>query len=128
MNKRRTFQSFITAFAVVVIGMPIAGNAAAPSQIEDVTVKVSYSDLNIESIEGAKVLYSRLQRATRQACNVQSLKVVGSVRNHVKTMQCYQDALDSAVQRVDSAAPISRKGKLNTPPRPRQAIVAMKTA
>jgi len=102
MNKRRTFQSFITAFAVFVIGMPLAANAAAPSQFEDVSVKVSYSDLNIDSIEGARVLYSRLQRATRQACNVQSLKVVGSVRAHAKTLQCYEEALKSAVQRVDS--------------------------
>ena len=104
MNKRRTFQSFITAFAVFVIGLPLATQAASPSQFEEISVKVKYSDLNINSVEGAKVLYARLQRATRQACNVQSLKIAGSVRNHVMTLKCYEAALDNAVQKVDSDA------------------------
>ena len=106
MNNRKTYQIVITALTVFAFGLPLAANAAAPSQFENVSVTVSYSDLNIDNADGARVLYARLQRATREACNVESLKVVGSVRRYAQSMDCYRAALETAVQDVDNDAPL----------------------
>ena len=102
MNNRKTYQIVITALTVFAFGLPITANAAAPSQFESVSVTVSYSDLNVDDADGARVLYARLKRATREACNVESLKVVGSVRRYAQSMDCYNAALETAVKTVDN--------------------------
>ena len=104
MNQRNLYRSTVLTLAVVMIGLPLTATAAAPSQFEKVSVKVNYQDLNIESYSGASKLYKRLQRASRTACDVQSLRVAGSVRRHAAASRCYRDALDAAVRSVDSDA------------------------
>lgn len=103
MKTRKTYRSVIT-LAALALTVPAISGAAAPSQFEDVSVTVSYSDLNVDTMEGAKTLYVRLKRATRQACNIRSLKESGSVRNHSKARECYANALEAAVREVDSTA------------------------
>ena len=87
--------------ALVAIVAPATAYAASPSQLETVSVKVSYSDLNIHSAAGAQVLYGRLKRASKQACNLDPASTAGlSERSRAKA--CYRDTLDKAVAGIDS--------------------------
>ena len=93
--------SLLLAIAMV---LPPAALAAAPSQFEDVSVRVSYADLNIESEAGAKVLYSRLKHASEKACNVGSYLEDFSVSRAFEAKTCYRNALAKAVENIGSDA------------------------
>lgn len=92
--------------AVMTIGalaIPMTAVGASPSQLEDVSVKVSFSDLNIHSDAGAKALYSRLKRASEDACNFDSY-IRSGLSEYQKARACYEEALDEAVASIDSDA------------------------
>ena len=86
---------------MVAIAAPATAYAAAPSQFENTSVKVSYSDLDIQTEAGAKVLYARLKRASRQACGFEPYKRFG-LGELSKAKACYREALDKAVTSIDS--------------------------
>ena len=65
MAMKKTF-----VILLVALGLPLTAYAAAPSHFDDVSVKVSYADLNIDNAAGAKVLYSRLRDAAEQVCGL----------------------------------------------------------
>ena len=65
---------------------------------------MSYEDLNINSEAGARVLYSRLKRASAKACNVESLSEHGSIERVSDAKLCYHEVLSSAVENIDSDA------------------------
>ena len=92
-----------TVFAIGVLALPMTAIGAAPSQFEDVSVKVSFADLDIHSDAGAKVLYSRLKRASEDACDLSSLAVRG-LSERQKAKACYREALDTAVSSIESDA------------------------
>ena len=100
----KTYKVKMVLVAALVIGiaLPAIGLAASPSQLDASSVKVSYGDLNIHTKAGAKALYSRLKRAAQEACSVESHVRYGSLRTVQKTKVCYQEALASAVDRIDS--------------------------
>ena len=102
MKRSRKFQCIIFA-TTMAIGA--SAWSAAPSQLDQqLTVTVSYRDLNVHSDEGARELYSRLQRASRKACDTRNRRVVGSLRELAKARQCYNETLSAAVETVDSDA------------------------
>ena len=72
-------KSSIALLVAVGITLPAVASAGGPSEDEENAVKVSYADLNIDSEAGARVLYSRLKRASEKACNVESLTEHGSL-------------------------------------------------
>lgn len=91
-------------FALMLVGFWQTAVAAAPTQFENERVTVSYADLNIHSAAGARVLYSRLQAASRAVCNVEPYRLRGSLSRMADARNCFADALDAAVAAVDSAA------------------------
>lgn len=96
MAMKRTTVIFLTAFA-----LPFTAYAAAPNYFDDVSIKVSYADLNIDNEEGAKTLYSRLRNAAEQACGLGSHVKLGSVAGKARAKECYRKALDRAVAELD---------------------------
>ncbi len=100
-TNRKTAISLLLALGIT---LPAIGSAAAPSQFEDVSVRVSYADLNIESEAGAKVLYSRLKHASEKACNVGSYLEDFSVSRAFEAKTCYRNALAKAVENIGSDA------------------------
>ena len=98
---RKTGVSLLLTFG---IALPAIGLAAAPSQIDDVSVRVSYADLDIHSEAGAKVLYSRLKRASEEVCGIQSHVINGSLAATKNARACYREALEVSVKKIDSAA------------------------
>lgn len=90
--------------ALFVLGFGTSAIAAAPSQFDDAGISVSFTDLNINNTAGAKVLYSRLQRASESVCNVESFRELGSLSRVAQAEKCYRETLDKAVARINSAA------------------------
>lgn len=95
-------KSLVASIIVFALGAPVVASAAPQSDLAGIAVKVSYADLNLQKIEGARVLYRRLQNAARQACDVRSLQIEGSLRNLAESRSCYREALAAAVAKVDN--------------------------
>jgi len=102
MKESKLVRSLLAAIIVVALGAPAIASADAKSDLQGVSVKVSYADLNLEKQEGAKALYRRLQQASRQACDVRGLQNAGSVRRIANTKRCYRESLSTAVEAFDS--------------------------
>lgn len=94
----------IALLVVVGITLPALASAGDPSKDKENSVRVSYADLNIDCEAGARVLYSRLKRASEKACNVESLTEHGSIDRARDAKACYEEALSDAVANIDSAA------------------------
>ncbi len=79
--------------------------AGTISYIEVGKASVSYADLNLESEEGARMLYRRLKRASKELCSTTPPRVAGSVPEiylREETPQCYREALSDAVDKFDN--------------------------
>ena len=94
----------VAALVVVGFGMSASAVAATQSQLADGAISVSFADLNIQNVAGARVLYTRLQRATKSVCNVKSYRELGSLSRVSQAEQCYAETLDEAVAKIDSDA------------------------
>ncbi len=64
----------MATFVLIVFGGPAVGLASTPNYIE-IKTTVSYADLNLENEEGVRVLYQRLERATKKVCGATSLEI-----------------------------------------------------
>ena len=86
-------QRFALAIAATLV---FSGLAHA----EDVRkVEVSYSDLDLAHAEAASTLYTRIQHAARNVCEVNT---VTQPRKLILENQCAARAVDEAVHRVDN--------------------------
>ncbi len=101
MKESKLLKGVIAAVAIVVLSAPAIASASNETEL---AVKVNYEDLNVQKEAGAKVLYGRLQRASKNVCGVESLKTAGSVRALQEMQSCYKSSLTTAVAKVDSAA------------------------
>ncbi|MDX1508234.1 MAG: UrcA family protein [Woeseiaceae bacterium] len=101
---RKTIVTGIAALLIGGLALPVAANASAPSQIDVAQVSVSFADLNIQNEAGARVLYARLKQASEKVCSVEPYREAGSLSKTAEAEQCYADALDKAVSRIDSDA------------------------
>ena len=99
--KKRTGLSFLLAISFG-LSLPLTALAGSPSHIDTAAVNVSFSDLNIDNTAGAKILYARLQRASKEVCGVGSHVDVRSLTETRKARDCYEKALSAAVDKIDS--------------------------
>ena len=106
MKESKLFKSLVATFVVIVLVGPAAVLADTPSYIEDAKATVSYADLNLENEEGVRVLYQRLQHASKEVCGVASLKIPESIlaksSRRRATRQCYRESLSNAVDKIDN--------------------------
>ncbi len=103
MKESKLFKSLVATFVVIVLSGPAVVQAAgAISYFEVGKASVSYADLNLESEEGVRVLYQRLQHASKEVCGVASLRIIGSLRFLSKAQQCYRETLSNAVDKIDN--------------------------
>ncbi len=102
MKESKLYKGLMATIIVVALGAPAIASADAKSDLQGVSVKVSYADLNLEKQEGAKALYRRLQQASKRVCDVRGLLVERSVRNMRDARQCYRQALSEAVAEIDN--------------------------
>ena len=105
MKESNLFKSLVATFVVIVLSGPVVVLADTHSNFVDgPRATVSYTDLNLESEEGVRVLYRRLKRASNKLCSATPPQVAGRVTTiyHVReTPQCYREALSNAVEKID---------------------------
>jgi UrcA family protein len=93
------FQSTASILAIVVLGCAAStGRAIADQPGEILTQKVSYGDLDLESEQGAKLLYGRLQLAARDVCA--PLEGI-DLNSQALRRNCLDSALNLAVSKVN---------------------------
>ena len=95
-------KSLVASIIVIALSAPAIASAESQSDLHGTAVKVSYSDLNLQDMKGAEILYRRLQSAAKQACSVGSLQEEGSVSSFAKSKSCYRETLTTAVAKVDN--------------------------
>lgn len=96
-NQSRTIAS-ILATAIVAFAGVSKGGAALAAEPVTYSKTVTYGDLNLDSAEGASVLYTRLRHAAREVCS----PVEGRELTLWSAWQtCVNDALNSAVAKVN---------------------------
>ncbi len=103
MKKSKLFKGLVATFVVIGLSGPAVVLADTHSNFVDgPKATVSYADLNLESEEGVRVLYRRLQHASREVCGVTSLLIAGSIGYLQGTKQCYRETLSNAVDKFDN--------------------------
>lgn len=75
-----------------------AGDASAASDARHDDVVVRFSDLNLDSDAGARVLYARLSSAAQRACGDEPAPRELKARAHYRA--CYDRTLEKAVGKV----------------------------
>ncbi len=99
-NSKRVRLALLLALCVPGIAL-----ASKPqSSMEQVTVKVSFADLNLDNEEGVEHLYRRIRSAASNACGPFTLRETGSLQRLRDNEVCYRELLDKAVKKVDNAA------------------------
>ncbi len=101
---RSVITTGVAALVFFGLGVSTSAVAASPSQFDDSAISVSFADLNIQNVAGARVLYTRLKRATETVCDLESYRESGSLSRVAQARQCYAETLDEAVARIDSEA------------------------
>ena len=96
--------TWLASLLVVGMAVPATSLAAALSQMDKETVQVSYADLNIQSEAGAKVLYTRLKRASQEVCGIQAHVINGSLAATLRARTCFRETLEASVEKIDSDA------------------------
>ncbi len=102
MKESKLFKKLAVTFVAIVLGGPAVVLASTSSHLETNKATVSYADLNLESEQGVRVLYRRLQRTSKEVCGVTSLQIAGSLNFLSKTKQCYRETLSNAVDKIDN--------------------------
>jgi len=99
---RKTIVAGVSALVFAAVALPAV--AAAPSQLDDSRISVSFADLNIDNEAGARALYGRLQQASASVCKMDSFRELGSLAAVARAEACYNETLDKAVARIGSQA------------------------
>ncbi len=115
MKESKLFKSLAATFVVIVLSGPAVVLADTLSYrdtpsysmyIVHAKDSVSYADLNLEIEQGVRVLYQRLQHASKEVCGVASLKIPQSIlaksSRRRATRQCYRESLSNAVDKFDN--------------------------
>ncbi len=106
MKESKLFKSLVATFIVIVLGGPAVVLANTSSHLETNKATVSYVDLNLENEEDVRVLYQRLQHASKEVCGFGSLKIPESIlaksSRRRMTRQCYRKSLSNAVDKFDN--------------------------
>jgi UrcA family protein len=100
MNKR--VMNRLVFATLLALALPSAAMATSPSQRDDINIKVAWDDLNIHSAAGAKILYTRVERAAEKACGVATLAELGSVKRVYDAKECADYLVEKAVKQIDS--------------------------
>jgi UrcA family protein len=99
-RKSRTLVTMIALAATAGIASTAQAQAQAahPAQASYDDVVVTYSDLNLDSAAGLKVLYARLEAAAERACGNEPAS--HSLQRKAQFRACVDSALNRAIDKV----------------------------
>jgi len=102
INLKNLYKSIAFA-AIGVMVMTAAGAGAARAQDSShaiaLTKLVSYGDLDLESMQGARILYARLRNAATRVCETQRRRKL----TDDGFPACYESALADAVLQINKS-------------------------
>ena len=99
MNTQNTLRMTLVALAVASVTMMVGVTHAAEAGDDVPKAAVSYKDLNLNTDDGVKVLYKRIQRAANQVCG----NVDGRELKRMSVKQaCVERAVADAVAAVNT--------------------------
>jgi UrcA family protein len=97
-NQCKSVAPIIYTILVALAAASSIGRTLAAEPVDRLTKRVTYGDLNLESQEGAKVLYARLRSAAREVCSPLESREL----SHRSSWQaCVNGALESAVVKIN---------------------------
>jgi UrcA family protein len=99
-QQTRMFATLIAVLATAGIASTAQAGDAAPSSARYDDVVVQFSDLDLNSAAGNKVLYARLSTAAERACGKEP--GVRDLKRQSQYRACYDKALNQAVDKIDS--------------------------
>ena len=99
MKESKFFKRLVATFVVIVLGGPAVVLAGTHPYYESAKATVSYADLNLENEKGVRLLYRRLQYASREVCDVTSILIAESRQ---QAQRCYRQTLSNAVDKFDN--------------------------
>ena len=102
MERSKLLKRLVATFLVFVLGGPTVGLAATLSYNKPAKATVSYADLNLENEQGVRVLYRRLQYASKAVCGGATLRNGGSIIMKSLRLQCYRQTLSSTIDNFDN--------------------------
>ena len=99
-------RTLVAALAGTAAALLATAALAAPAQagtpgLVTHTVKVEYSDLNLESPKGVERLYARLRSAAKKVCGESDVR---HLQGNRLQRDCMQQTMDRAVAQVGHAA------------------------
>lgn len=97
-TQSKTIASIIAA-SLVVMGFSLGGPTARAAEAGyQLTETVAYGDLNLETADGARVLYARLRYAAQAVCSPFDGR---DLSRQIRWRACYDHAIASAVAKID---------------------------
>ncbi len=104
MKESKLYKGLLATIVVAALGALAIASADAKSELQGVSVKVSYADLNLETEKGVQTLYRRLKRASKEVSGLTAFERVGSVGagRMQKIRQSYRNTLSNAVEKIDN--------------------------
>jgi UrcA family protein len=105
-------KSAIVLGATLVALSLSASQFAAASDTVTQSVTVSYADLNLSNVAGAKTLYGRIRMAARKVCTVDGESPYEF--QNVDKRRCIRSAIDQAIIKVGSPVLLAMHQSGNT--------------
>jgi UrcA family protein len=94
----RSIASIFAGACVAIAYAAGGGSALAQQPTEPETKKVTFGDLDVDSPEGAKALYTRLRSAALQVCSPLESRELSRM---IAWQTCVSSALSSAVAQIN---------------------------
>ena len=88
----------LVVVAISTLALPLVASASSK------TIKFSFEKSELNSVDGQKRVYKRMQNATRELCGSTSLAITGSLQRSNANQECYEGTLTAAVNRLDDRA------------------------
>jgi UrcA family protein len=85
---------------VALLALASASASANPNDTDELSQKVNYEDLNVDTLAGASILYHRIERAARAVCGAD--RPDRELPPHGQWKSCYRLAIAGAVAKVNS--------------------------
>ena len=89
------------ALPLLFAGLAAAEDHPAPAGSETTEIRVHYERKDLTSAAGARRLLARIDSAALESCGASSFSLP-ELKNAVLASQCYRDAVEKAVHRIDS--------------------------
>jgi len=99
LTKTHSARTLFLAFtAIAVMTMPLVVSASSSN------IVISYDKTELKNPRGQKIVYQRLQNASRELCGSSEILLTGSLMRSAGIQECYEGTLTAAVQRLDNPA------------------------